>query len=141
MAALEVASRFAVDPRWLIHLPPTMAAPPTAPEGPFLEHPAQALEFFASRGITDLVAVGAIAVFNERGIKVPEDISIMGFSNWFLSSAITPSLSTVDQPGYEMGKTTFKLLYKEMKAKKKEESITPQTRILETAVVKRNSTL
>ena len=56
LAALEVASRFAVDPRWLIHLPPTMAAPPTAPEGPFLEHPAQALEFFASRGVTDLVA-------------------------------------------------------------------------------------
>ncbi|MEO0944219.1 MAG: polynucleotide kinase-phosphatase, partial [Pseudomonadota bacterium] len=56
LAALEVASRFAVDPRWLIHLPPTMAAPPTAPEGPFLEHPAQAIEFFASRCVTDLVA-------------------------------------------------------------------------------------
>ena len=56
LAALEVASRFAVDPRWLIYLPPTMAAPPTAPDGPFLEHPEQALEFFASRGVTDLVA-------------------------------------------------------------------------------------
>ncbi len=90
--------------------------------------------------ITDLVAVGAIAVFNERGIKVPDDISIMGFSNWFVSSAITPSLSTIDQPGYEMGKTTFKMLYKEMKAKKNEEAITSETRVLDTAVIKRNST-
>ena len=67
--------------------------------------------------ITDLVAIGAISVFNEMGVKVPDDISIMGFSNWFIASAITPSLSTVDQPGYEMGKKTFKTLLKEMKAK------------------------
>lgn len=56
LAALEVMSRFAADPRWLIHLPPTMAACPTAPEGPHLEHPAQALDYYASRGVTDLVA-------------------------------------------------------------------------------------
>lgn len=55
LAALEVMSRFAVDPRWLIYLPPTMAACPTAPKGPFLEHPDQAMDHFASRGVTDLV--------------------------------------------------------------------------------------
>ena len=56
LAALEVASRFAVDPRWLIHLPPTMAACPTCPEGDYLEHPNQALDYFAERGIGELVA-------------------------------------------------------------------------------------
>lgn len=56
LAALEVMSRFAVDPRWLIYLPPTMAACPTAPEGPFLEHPEQAIAHYADRGVTDLVA-------------------------------------------------------------------------------------
>ncbi|MBM7067245.1 polynucleotide kinase-phosphatase [Actibacterium sp. 188UL27-1] len=56
LAALEVMSRFAVDPRWLIYLPPTMAACPTAPDGPFLEHPAQAIAHYADRGVTDLVA-------------------------------------------------------------------------------------
>ncbi len=55
LAALEIMSRFAVDPRWLIYLPPTMAACPTAPEGPFLEHPDQALDFYAERGVTDIV--------------------------------------------------------------------------------------
>ena len=90
--------------------------------------------------ITDMAAVGAIAVFNENGIKVPEDISIMGFSNWFLSQAITPSLSTVNQPGFEMGKKTFKLLFKEMKAKKKATPFEPKTVVLDTYVIKRNST-
>ena len=56
LAALEVTSRFAVDPRWLIYAPPTMAACPTAPDGPYLEHPVQALDYFAERGVTDLVA-------------------------------------------------------------------------------------
>ncbi|MGL4238255.1 polynucleotide kinase-phosphatase, partial [Tabrizicola sp.] len=55
LAALETMSRFAIDPRWLIYLPPTMAACPTAPSGPFLEHPEQALDFYASRGVTELV--------------------------------------------------------------------------------------
>lgn len=55
LAALEVMSRFAVDPRWLIYLPPTMAACPTALEGPFLEHPDQSMDHFAIRGVTDLV--------------------------------------------------------------------------------------
>lgn len=56
LAALEIMSRFAVDPRWLIYLPPTMAACPTAPEGPFLERPEQAIRHFVDRGVTDLVA-------------------------------------------------------------------------------------
>lgn len=56
LAALEVVSRFAVDPRWLIHLPPTMAPSPTATQGEFLEHPSLALDYFVTRGITDLVA-------------------------------------------------------------------------------------
>ena len=56
LAALEVMSRFAIDPRWLIYLPPTMAACPTALDGPFLEHPTQAIQHYVDRGVTDLVA-------------------------------------------------------------------------------------
>ncbi len=55
LAALEVASRFAADPRWLIYLPPTMAACPTASQGAFLEHPEQALDFYRDAGVTDIV--------------------------------------------------------------------------------------
>jgi len=91
--------------------------------------------------ITDMAAVGAMTVFRERGIKVPQDIMVMGFSNWFLSQAITPTLSTIDQPGYEMGKKAFKLLRKEMKAKRAGEPFQPVTEVLPTSVIKRDSTL
>ncbi len=67
LAALEVVSRFAVDPRWLVYVPPTMAASPTAIEGPFLERPEMALEFYNNRGVTDLVVeekhMGSRAIF------------------------------------------------------------------------------
>ncbi|PPK70274.1 polynucleotide kinase-phosphatase [Actinokineospora auranticolor] len=45
-AALEVMSRFAVDPRWLVYLPPTMAPADTHKEGPVLEHPREAFAEF-----------------------------------------------------------------------------------------------
>lgn len=90
--------------------------------------------------ITDMAAVGAMTVFKEHGIKVPKDISVMGFSNWFLSQAITPALSTINQPGYDMGKKTFKLLRKEMKAKRAGGVFEPKTKILPTSIIKRDST-
>lgn len=89
---------------------------------------------------TDLVAIGAITEFNEQGVRIPEDISIVGFSNWFMSSVISPSLTTIDQPGYEMGKTAFKQLYKEIQQKKKNKGITHKEIVLDTALVKRAST-
>jgi protein phosphatase len=50
-AALEVMSRFAVDPRWLIYLPPTMSPPETHKDGPYLEHPAEAFAYFRNEGV------------------------------------------------------------------------------------------
>ncbi|WP_047548202.1 LacI family DNA-binding transcriptional regulator [Psychroserpens sp. Hel_I_66] len=88
---------------------------------------------------TDLVAIGAITEFNKRGVKVPHDISVIGFSNWFMSSVISPKLSTIDQPGYLMGKTAFKLLFKEIKKRKKKEPITFETVELETNLIIRES--
>ena len=89
---------------------------------------------------TDLVAIGALTEFNKQGVKVPEDISIVGFSNWFMSSVISPTLTTINQPGYDMGKAAFKQLYKEMKAIKKNKPVVYKEIILETALVKREST-
>ena len=89
---------------------------------------------------TDLVAIGAMTEFYKQGVKVPQDISIVGFSNWFMSSVISPSLTTINQPGFEMGKKAFKQLYKEIKASKKNLSIIPKTITLETSLIKREST-
>jgi protein phosphatase len=54
-AALEVMSRFAVDPRWLIYLPPTMSPPAAARDGELLERPAEVFEYFREEGATALV--------------------------------------------------------------------------------------
>lgn len=89
---------------------------------------------------TDLVAIGAISEFNKCGVKVPEDISIVGFSNWFMSSVISPSLTTINQPGYLMGKTAFKQLYKEIRRLKNNIAVTPKIIELETELVVRDST-
>lgn len=54
-AALEVMSRFAIDPRWLVYLPPTMSPPEATREGAFLEHPREAFAYYRARGVRELV--------------------------------------------------------------------------------------
>lgn len=55
IAALEVMSRFAVDPKWLIYLPPTMSPVETSSEEGMLEHPAEAFSFYRQRGIPRVI--------------------------------------------------------------------------------------
>ena len=50
-AALEVMSRFAVNPKWLIHLPPTMSPSETTAQPGLLEHPAEAFSYFRRNGV------------------------------------------------------------------------------------------
>jgi protein phosphatase len=54
-AALEVMSRFAVDPRWLIYLPPTMSPSETSQREGLLEHPAEALAYYREAGVGAVV--------------------------------------------------------------------------------------
>jgi protein phosphatase len=54
-AALEVISRFAVDPRWLIYLPPTMSPPETTLRDGLLEHPDEAFAHYRSVGVGSVV--------------------------------------------------------------------------------------
>lgn len=51
MAALEVMSRFAVSPKWLIYLPPTMSPTETTTLESYLEHPAEAFRYFRENGV------------------------------------------------------------------------------------------
>lgn len=53
--ALEVMSRYAVDPRWLIHLPPTMSPPETSQQEGWLERPEEALAYYSTKGVTSVV--------------------------------------------------------------------------------------
>ncbi|MFQ4144270.1 polynucleotide kinase-phosphatase [Chlorogloeopsis sp. ULAP02] len=55
IAALEVMSRFAANPKWLIYLPPTMSPVETSQEAGYLEHPQQAFAYYQNQGITEVV--------------------------------------------------------------------------------------
>jgi protein phosphatase len=54
-AALEVMSRFAANPKWLVYLPPTMSPSETTEREGYLEHPAEALEYFRRHGVEEVV--------------------------------------------------------------------------------------
>jgi polynucleotide kinase-phosphatase len=55
IAALEVMSRFATDPHWLIYLPPTMSPSETSSRPDYLEYPTEALEYFRKNGVQKVV--------------------------------------------------------------------------------------
>lgn len=55
LAALEVMSRFAINPKWLIYLPPTMSPTESSQLDNYLEHPTEAFQYFAKNGIKTLV--------------------------------------------------------------------------------------
>jgi len=54
-AALEVMSRFAADPRWLIYLPPTMSPTETTDQPGLLEHPTEAFAYFRAQGVSGVI--------------------------------------------------------------------------------------
>ncbi|NBD08924.1 polynucleotide kinase-phosphatase [Corallococcus silvisoli] len=54
-AALEAMSRFAIDPRWLLYLPPTMSPSETSQQAGFLEHPQEAFDYYRREGVTRVV--------------------------------------------------------------------------------------
>ncbi|WP_299398394.1 polynucleotide kinase-phosphatase [Pelagibius sp.] len=54
-AALEAMTRFAINPKWLVYLPPTMSPSETSEEGGMLEHPAEAFAYFRKQGVATVV--------------------------------------------------------------------------------------
>jgi LacI family transcriptional regulator len=65
----------------------------------------------------DTTALSAIIYLRQQGIKVPQDMLIVGFSNEPFSEVVTPSISTIRQPGFEMGQIAAGLLIGEIKNK------------------------
>ena len=84
----------------------------------------------------DMAALGAIKSAKKAKIKIPEEIAIIGFSNWQFSSLINPSLSSVAQPGYEMGREAAKLIFQEINNASNGKSV---IKILDTELIIRES--
>ncbi|HLZ17389.1 MAG TPA: LacI family DNA-binding transcriptional regulator [Cyclobacteriaceae bacterium] len=88
----------------------------------------------------DPMAMGAMMAIKEKGLKIPQDVAVVGFSNWFFGELMEPSLTSVDQPGFEMGQEAARMLIKQIELKDKGEPVL-ETKILKTKLVIRNSSL
>lgn len=60
---------------------------------------------------SDAIAFGAMRAVQEKGLSIPEDISIIGFNDTEMSSYTTPALTTVFAPAYDMGQHGANLIY------------------------------
>ncbi|MCY1374541.1 HTH-type transcriptional repressor PurR [compost metagenome] len=60
--------------------------------------------------VNDAVAIGAMHVLRERGFRIPEDISIIGYDDEPYSCYFSPALTTIWQPVYDMGLLSSKIL-------------------------------
>jgi LacI family transcriptional regulator len=84
----------------------------------------------------DLTAIGAIDVARELGVRVPEDVAIVGFDDIDAATIVTPTLTTVRNPAYEIGRRAGELLLSRLRGEYKE---TGRTVVLECPLVPRES--
>jgi len=61
--------------------------------------------------VNDLLAVGALRALRERGLRVPEDVSLAGFDDIHLAAQLYPPLTTADIHGHELGQRAAQLLF------------------------------
>jgi LacI family transcriptional regulator len=77
-------------------------------------------------------------IAHKRGYKIPENFSVIGFSNGILSRHSNPKLTTVSQHGEIMGETAAQLLIDKLDSKIEDQS--SNTKVIQTDLVERNST-
>ncbi|MBP1714338.1 MAG: transcriptional regulator, LacI family [Deltaproteobacteria bacterium] len=83
----------------------------------------------------DVLAIGAMVEAKERGLRIPENLSVVGFDDMEISAFYDPPLTTVAVPAYEMGRMAAKILIENIRG----ESQTPQQHVLEANLIIRGS--
>jgi LacI family transcriptional regulator len=84
----------------------------------------------------DIAAFGALRALQEHGLSVPDDISLVGFDNVEISGIISPPLTTIDQPRYELGGAAVDILLKRSERPGHEQ---PEHRLFGVGLVERKS--
>lgn len=84
--------------------------------------------------ISDLMAIGAIQALKENKLKVPENISVIGFDNIKACEYITPKLSTIGQNAIKIGKEAVNAILEKINSKKTEKKV-----LIEPELIKRET--
>jgi LacI family transcriptional regulator len=91
--------------------------------------------FFA---VNDLTAAAAMKIITDMEYNVPEDIAVVGFTSGLISDITNPTLTSVEQHGYLIGKEAVRLLIDRLE---KKHDFPLQTKIIKTKLVVKGSTL
>jgi LacI family transcriptional regulator len=83
------------------------------------------------------LALISYEVCNELNLKIPEDVKVIGFSNLYTAGLLNPSLTTITQPAYDIGKEAANILFKLIE--KRGNQIIPEQSVLKSILVERNS--
>jgi LacI family transcriptional regulator len=86
--------------------------------------------------VNDLLAVGALRAIRERGLRVPEDISLAGFDDIAIAAQLYPPLTTVAMHAQEVGRRAARLLFRRIE----DPALEPLQEMLDTELVVRAST-
>src|SRR6202167_5020095 len=116
-AILEVAADLgiAVRPRVALQLKSDLSTPGVAPPATKAFLRANKMPFTALFAFNDNSAMGAISAFQEAGLHVPNDVSVVGFDDIKMAPYINPSLTTVRQPLLKMGEIAARSLLNQSK--------------------------
>ncbi|MNK74938.1 HTH-type transcriptional regulator DegA [compost metagenome] len=99
--------------------------------------------FDAVFAVNELFAVTIIKTANKMGLKVPEDLAVIAFTDGIISKYSTPSITTVSQSGEKMGNKAAKMLIERIEAEEDDDEEHNEnyiTEVIETHLIKREST-
>ena len=92
-------------------------------------------DFSAVFAISDTMAIGALKALREAGVRVPEDISVVGYDGIDIGTFVAPTLTTISQPFEEMARKTCEILFDVIRHGAKHRKV-----IMEASIVEREST-